>query len=70
MDFLELLGTAGLVLKLRFGIGTARRSREQAGELLGMSATSIKRLEERALTQARILLSAERCRVEALSSAA
>ena len=70
MDFLELLGTAGLVLKLRFGIGTARRSREQAGELLGMSATSVKRLEERALNQARILLSAERCRVEALSSAA
>ena len=66
MDFLDLLGVGGTVLKLRFGIGTACRTRSQAGAVLGMSATSVKRLEERALVEARQLLNAERCRVEVI----
>ena len=66
MDFLDLLGVGGTVLRLRFGIGTACRTRSQAGAVLGMSATSVKRLEERALVEARQLLNAERCRVEVI----
>lgn len=66
MDFLDLLGVGGTVLRLRFGIGTACRTRSQAGAVLGMSATSVKRLEERALAEARQLLNAERCRVEVI----
>ena len=66
MDFLDLLGVGGTVLKLRFGIGTACRTRGQAGAVLGMSATSIKRIEERALLEARRLLNAERCRIEVI----
>ena len=66
MDFLDLLGVGGLVLRLRFGIGTAFHTRDQTGAALGMSATSVKRIEERALVAARQLLDAERCRVEAV----
>lgn len=66
MDFLDLLGVGGLVLRLRFGIGTACHTRDQVGVALGMSATSVKRIEERALGEARQLLDAERCRIEVL----
>lgn len=66
MDFLDLLGVGGLVLRLRFGIGTASHTRDQAGAALGMSATSVKRIEERALAEARQLLNAERCRIEVI----
>ena len=66
MDFLDLLGVGGTVLKLRFGIGTACRTRSQTGAVLGMSATSVKRLEERALAEARQLLNADHCRIEVI----
>ena len=66
MDFLDLLGVGGTVLKLRFGIGTACRTRSQTGAVLGMSATSVKRLEERALAEARQLLDADHCRIEVI----
>ena len=66
MDFLDLLGVGGTVLKLRFGIGTACRTRSQTGAALGMSATSVKRLEERALAEARQLLNSDHCRIEVI----
>ncbi len=65
LAFLDLLGTDGLILKLRFGIGTKAVPRSQVGARLGVSATTIKRFEERALHRARRLLSGDQCRVVA-----
>ena len=68
LQFLDLLGEDAVVLRLRFGIGTRRLTRNQTAVALGLSASTIQRIESRALQQARQLLSAERIRVSPLPS--
>lgn len=63
LQFLDLLGEDAVVLRLRFGIGTRRLTRQQTAAALGLSATTIQRLEMRALERARRLLSADLLRV-------
>ncbi|MDO5091945.1 MAG: sigma-70 family RNA polymerase sigma factor [Propionibacteriaceae bacterium] len=63
LQFLDLLGDDAVVLRLRFGIGTRRLTRQQTAAALGLSATTVQRLEARALERARRLLSADRLRV-------
>lgn len=64
-DFLNLLGFDGQYLRLRFGIGTRAHSRAELEQRLGMSSSTVARLENRALERARSLLEADQCRVAA-----
>lgn len=64
-DFLALLDEAGELLRRRFGVGCPPATQVELAEELGVSPSTISRLELRALEAARELLDAERCRISA-----
>lgn len=62
LDFLSLLADAGDLLKLRYGLGGRCHSQVEIAELLGVSASTVARMEKRALTRAKALLESDQCR--------
>lgn len=65
-DLLDLLGRAGWVIRKRYGIGTRRTTRSDLSRALGVSPSTIRRLEETGLKAARDLLEGEHCRIPTL----
>lgn len=63
--FLDLLNEGGEILRRRYGIGCPARTQSELADELGLSATTIARLESRALEVARRILSAETVRIPA-----
>ena len=63
LDFLGLLGEGGDLLRLRFGLGTRCHTQSEVGMILGVSASTVARMERRALAQAKQILESEQCRV-------
>ncbi len=63
MDFLELLGDAGDLLRLRYGLGVRCHTQTEVGQLLGVSASTVARMERRALARAKQVLESEQCRL-------
>jgi len=68
LDFLELLADAGDLLRLRYGLGMRSHTQEEIAERLGVSASTVARMERRALARARAVLEAEQCRLPGLSA--
>lgn len=71
-DVLDLLGRAGWVLRMRYGIGTGRAplTRSALSQQLGVSPSTIRRLEENGLATMRDMLEGERCRLPGIPHAA
>ncbi len=65
LGFLELLGDAGDLLRLRYGLGVRCHTQTEVGRLLGVSASTVARMERRALARAREVLESEQCRLPA-----
>lgn len=65
-DYLNLLGDAGELLRLRYGLGTRSHSQVEVAELLKVSPTTVARMERRALARARKLLESDQCRIPGL----
>ncbi len=63
LDFLELLGGSGELLRLRYGVGMRCHTQAEIAERLGVSASTVARMERRALTRARAILESDQCRV-------
>lgn len=62
-DFLDLLADAGDLLRLRYGLGVRCHTQAEVAEQLGVSASTVARMERRALARARAILESEICRV-------
>lgn len=60
--FLELMSTDGELLRLRYGINGPAKTLTELAEYYGVSASTVARMEERALERARGILSREFCR--------
>lgn len=71
-DVLDLLGRAGWVLRMRYGIGTgtAPMTRAALSRKLGVSPSTIRRLEENGLATVRDILEGDRCRLPGTPQAA
>ena len=69
-ELLDLLGRAGWVVRKRYGIGTRPTTRTDLSRLLGVSPSTIRRLEEAGLHAVRDLLEGERCRAPRLPQVA
>ncbi|RMB59972.1 sigma-70 family RNA polymerase sigma factor [Tessaracoccus antarcticus] len=63
VDFLALLADAGELLRLRYGIGVRCHTQAEIGERWGVSASTVARMERRALARARSLLEMDQCRL-------
>ncbi|MGV8846872.1 sigma factor-like helix-turn-helix DNA-binding protein [Tessaracoccus sp.] len=63
LDFLDLLTDAGDLLRLRYGLGTRCHTQAEIAERLGVSASTVARMEKRALARARAILESDQCRV-------
>lgn len=62
VDFLNLMSIEGDLLRRRFGIGRPVQTLVEVGMHYGLSASTVSRMEERALERAREILSNEFCR--------
>lgn len=69
VDFLDLLGKDGKLLAARFGITGPPRTQTELAKELGVSRTSLARMEHRALARARALLSQDFCRENSQTAA-
>lgn len=63
LDFLTLLDDAGELLRLRYGLGVRCHTQSEVAQLLGVSASTVARMEKRALALAREILESEQCRL-------
>ncbi|MEO7588360.1 MAG: sigma factor-like helix-turn-helix DNA-binding protein [Arachnia sp.] len=63
LGFLALLGTGGDLLRLRYGLGVRCHTQAEIGELLGVSASTVARMERRALARAKSVLESDQCRL-------
>lgn len=63
LDFLTLLDDAGELLRLRYGLGVRCHTQTEVGQILGVSASTVGRMERRALALAREVLESELCRL-------
>lgn len=66
-DFLDLLGSDGRLLRLRFGIGTKPHTRAEVAAILNVSISTVSRFERKALTRARSVLEDDLCRLPNLA---
>lgn len=62
-DFLALLAEAGDLLRLRYGLGGRCHTQAEIGDQLGVSASTVARMERKALARARAILESEQCRM-------
>lgn len=62
-DFLALLADGGDLLRLRYGLGVRCHTQAEIGAQLGVSASTVARMERRALARARAVLESEKCRL-------
>lgn len=62
-DFLALLSEAGDLLRLRYGLGVRCHTQAEIGDRLGVSASTVARMERRALARAKEILESEQCRL-------
>ncbi|MDO5067422.1 MAG: sigma factor [Propionibacteriaceae bacterium] len=69
-ELLDLLGQAGWVLRKRYGIGTRPTTRTVLSRTLGVSPSTVRRLEETGIQAAKELLEGEQCRTPKLPQVA
>lgn len=63
LEFLDLLADAGDLLRLRYGLGVRCHTQAEIGEQLGVSASTVARMERRALERAKTVLESDQCRL-------